>query len=732
MTKVVYVASPEGRVGKSVIALGLIEALATTVQSVGVFRPLVKSLRRDQVTETLLNLPGINQTFDEAVGVSYDEMTADPDAAMSLIVQKYGRIQDKYDAIVVVGSDFAGVFAPSEMAFNASIAANLNAPVLLVVSGKERSTANIERSARVSMGELAANHVNVIGVVANRVDEQQVHDVREQLKTLGQQYVTAAIPESRVLAAPTVRAQFEATHSSLWTGDPRLLDRESLGVLVAGMTLPNVLDRLEPEFTIVAPSDRLDLLPGLLMAHRSGTFPAIASVILVGGYPVPSAINRLMSGTDVDLPIGFTSTGTYRTAERLFGMEGTMTSSARKIEVARRMFADHVDGEAILRSLEVDRADIRTPLMFEFQLMQRARADKKTIVLPEASDQRIIESASILLTRDVANIILLGDETEIRNRAHLLGFDISDAQVVSPHNRVLIEKFAREYARLRAHKGVTLDQARQTLGDLSYFATMMVHFGMADGMVSGAVNTTANTIKPSLEFVKTKPGVTVVSSSFLMCMPDEVVVYGDCAVNPDPTAEQLASIAISSAETAEAFGIEPRVAMLSYSTGSSGSGADVDKVRAATELVKQQAPHLKVEGPIQFDAAVDPAVGTKKMPGSEVAGRATVFVFPDLNTGNNTYKAVQRTSGAVAIGPVLQGLNKPVNDLSRGALVDDIVNTVAITAIQAQMDAALAAAGGPPDAPVSKDYQPITDITELPRPKDGDDPVARTDDVPRS
>ena len=723
MTKVVYVASPEGRVGKSVIALGLIEALATTVQSVGVFRPLVKSLRRDQVTETLLNLPGIQQTFDEAVGVSYDEMTADPDAAMSLIVQKYGRVQDKYDAIVAVGSDFAGVFAPTEMAFNASIAANLNAPVLLVVSGKDRSSANIDRSARVSMSELVANHVNVIGVVANRVEQNQVHEVREALKTLGDQYVTAAIPESRVLSAPTVRAQFEATHASLWTGDPRLLDRESLGVLVAGMTLPNVLDRLEPEFTIIAPSDRLDLLPGLLMAHRSGTFPAIASVILVGGYPVPSAINRLMSGTDVDLPIGFTSTGTYRTAERLFGMEGTMTSSARKIEVARRAFSDHVDADAILRSLEVDRAEIRTPLMFEFQLMQRARADKKTIVLPEASDQRIIESASILLTRDVANIILLGDETEIRNRAHMLGFDISDAQVVSPHNRVLIEKFAREYARLRAHKGVTLEQARQTLTDLSYFATMMVHFGMADGMVSGAVNTTANTIKPSLEFIKTKPGVTVVSSSFLMCMPDEVVVYGDCAVNPDPTAEQLASIAISSAETAEAFGIEPRVAMLSYSTGSSGSGADVDKVRAATDLVKQQATHLKVEGPIQFDAAVDAAVGTKKMPGSEVAGRATVFVFPDLNTGNNTYKAVQRTSGAVAIGPVLQGLNKPVNDLSRGALVDDIVNTVAITAIQAQMDAlhaATLAASDEPAGQVSQDYQPLKDITELPRPGDAD------------
>lgn len=692
VTKVVYVASPEGRVGKSVIAMGLLEALSEQVSSVGVFRPLVKSLRRDQVTETLIGMPGITQSFDEAVGVSYDEMTADPEAAMSLIVQKFGRIQDKFEAIVVVGSDFAGVFSPAEMHFNASIAANLNAPVLLVVSGRNQTTSTVERSARVAIGELVANHVNVIGVVANRVDEQQLHHVREELRLLGDQYITAAIPENRVLAAPTVRAQFEATHSSLWTGDPRLLDRESLGVLVAGMTLPNVLDRLEPEFTVIAPSDRLDLLPGLLMAHRSGTFPSIASVILVGGYPVPSAINRLMSGTDVDLPIGFTSTGTYRTAERLFGMEGTMTSSARKIEVARRTFAEHVDARAILQALEVERAAIRTPLMFEFQLMQRARADKKTIVLPEASDERILESAAILIARDVANIILLGDETEIRNRAHLLGFDIAGAQVVSPHNRVLIEKFAKEYARLRAHKGVTLEQARETLKDLSYFATMMVHFGMADGMVSGAVNTTANTIKPSLEFIKTKPGVKVVSSSFLMCMPDEVVVYGDCAVNPDPTAEQLASIAISSAETAQAFGIDPRVAMLSYSTGTSGSGADVDKVRAATDLVKEQAPALKVEGPIQFDAAVDPSVGTKKMPGSEVAGQATVFVFPDLNTGNNTYKAVQRTSGAVAIGPVLQGLNKPVNDLSRGALVDDIVNTVAITAIQAQMDAAQAAA----------------------------------------
>ena len=723
MTKVVYLASPEGRVGKSVIALGLIEALASQVKSVGVFRPLVKTLRRDQVTETLLDLPGMKQSYDEAVGVSYGEMTADPDEAMTLIVQKFEQIRDKFDAIVVVGSDYAGVFSPTEMHFNAQIAANLNAPVLLVVSGHRHGAENIERSASIAISEFSGQHTNVMGVIANRVAQRDLARVREDLAKLGPEFVTGAIPENRVLSAPTVRAQFESTQAALWVGDNRLLDRESLGVLVAGMTLPNVLDRLEPEFTLVVPSDRLDLLPGLVMAHRSNSFPNLASIILVGGYPVPSAINRLVSGLDIDLPIGFTSTGTFTTAENLFGMEGTMTSSARKIEVARRTFADNVDAKALLGALDVKRAAIRTPLMFEFQLMHQARSDKKTIVLPEASDDRILESASILVTRDVANLILLGDESEIRHRAHLLGFDLSGVQIVSPHNRVLIEKFAREYARLRAHKGVTIEQAREKLKDLSYFATMMVHFGMADGMVSGAVNTTANTIKPSLEFVKTKPGVKVVSSSFLMCMPDRVVVYGDCAVNPDPTAEELADIAIGSAETAEAFGIEPRVAMLSYSTGTSGSGADVDKVRAATELVKQRMPELKVEGPIQFDAAVDPTVGNKKMPGSEVAGQATVFIFPDLNTGNNTYKAVQRTSGAVAVGPVLQGLNKPVNDLSRGALVDDIVNTVAITAIQAQMDAQRAAlqASAPGELLAGSDQQasqPVAELGDLARPDD--------------
>jgi phosphate acetyltransferase len=359
-------------------------------------------------------------------------------------------------------------------------------------------------------------------------------------------------------------------------------------------------------------------------------------------------------------------------------------ASSRKIENARRVFAEQVDQTALLAAINVSASDVRTPLMFEYQLMERARANRQRIVLPESEDDRILEAAGILLRRGVANLILLGDETRVRARASMLGLDLDDASIVSPLDPALVEKFAGAYADARAHKGMTLERAREVVTDISYFGTMMVHLGMADGMVSGAVNTTAHTIRPALEFIKTKPGVSTVSSVFLMCLADRVLAYGDCAVIPEPTVEQLADIAVSSAETARQFGIEPRVAMLSYSTGTSGSGADVEKVRAATELVRERAPELLLEGPIQYDAAVDPEVARTKLPNSPVAGRATVFIFPDLNTGNNTYKAVQRSAHAIAIGPVLQGLRKPVNDLSRGALVDDIVNTVAITAVQAQ------------------------------------------------
>jgi phosphate acetyltransferase len=436
---------------------------------------------------------------------------------------------------------------------------------------------------------------------------------------------------------------------------------------------------------VVAPSDRTDLIPGLMLAHQSGTFPSLAGIILTGGYEIPETIRRLSEGVEQDLPIALTDAGTFATAERLSRVRGPMTSaSTKKIETARRLFAEGVDADALLSAVDLPLSGVTTPLMFEYQLMERARADRKHIVLPESTDDRILEAASILLRRGVADLTLLGEETRVRARSSALGLAIEDAPVISTSDPELLERFAAEYAKARAHKGMTIERAREVMTDVSYFGTMMVHLGLADGMVSGAANTTAHTIRPALEFVKTKPGVSTVSSVFLMCLADRVLVYGDCAVVPDPTAEQLADIAVSSAETAAQFGIDPRVAMLSYSTGSSGSGADVEKVRAATSLVADRRPDLLLEGPIQYDAAVDLDVARTKLPDSEVAGRAIVFIFPDLNTGNNTYKAVQRSAHAVAIGPVLQGLRKPVNDLSRGALVEDIVNTVAITAVQAQ------------------------------------------------
>ncbi|MFZ0529639.1 MAG: phosphate acetyltransferase [Propionicimonas sp.] len=685
MSNSIYVAAPEGFTGKSMVAVGMIEALTRTVTSVGVFRPVVRANAEDEILTTLVGLPGISQTYAEAVGVTYDDVRNDAEAALAQLVEKYAAIKERYESVVILGSDYTDIASPTELTFNARVAANLNAPVILVVSGRGRTPEAVRSAVEGGVAEFRARHAEVLAVIANRVEPEELDAVRAQLAKLPD-LETAALPADRVLAAPTVRAQFEAVQANLVLGNPELLNRESATVLVAAMTLPNVLARLEPDSTVIMPGDRSDMLPGLLLAHASGSFPQLASIILLGGYEIPETISKLVSSIHNELPIGMTHMGTFTSADRMFRLEGAMTSSPRKVEMARRIFSENVDVPALLKALQVHRSAVMTPLMFEHQLQEIARSDRRTIVMPESTDDRILRSADILLRRGVAKLILLGDAQAIKQRATHLGLALHGVTVVDPADPELVDRFAAEYARLRAHKGVTLDQAKERLRDLSYFGTMMVHLGMADGMVSGAVNTTANTIRPSLEFIKTKPGVRVVSGSFLMCMPDRVVVYADCAVNPDPTAEQLADIAISSAETAVAFGIEPRVAMLSYSTGTSGTGADVDKVRAATEIVRARRPDLALEGPIQFDAAVDPIVAKTKLPNSPVAGKATVFIFPDLNTGNNTYKAVQRSSGAVAIGPVLQGLNKAVNDLSRGALVEDIVNTVAITAIQAQAD----------------------------------------------
>ncbi len=683
MTRSVFIASSEPQVSKSVIALGVVELLHRQVRNVGVFRPLVASTTSDAVASALLNLKTMRkQTFEDAVGVTHEEFAEDPAGSIDRIVAKYTTLAARCDAVVVVGSDYSGDYSSTELDHNAVIAANLNTPVIYVCGATNRTPEQVRGIVEETIESFEERHNTVVGVAVTRVNPDDVEAMRDAVAHVRD--ATFILPNDPILGAPLVRMQWDAIGATQWLGNPAFLNKEAVHTIVAAMTLPNLLARLTPESTVIMPSDRLDLLPGLLMAHASPTFGPLASIILTGGFEIPQSVHELLDGIDVDLPIALTDKDTFATAARIQRVKGVSTATSRKTDVSRLLFGAHVDEDEILRAIDLPRSEIRTPTMFEHQLMQLARSSRKRIVLPEGTDDRVLTAAAIVLQRKVADLIILGEPSVISRRASELGINLRGAEVVNPRDADMLDRFAAEYAELRSHKGITIEQARKQFEDPSYVGTMMVHLGMADGMVSGAINTTANTIRPSLEFIKTKPGVSVVSGSFLMAMSNRVVVYADCAVNPDPTPEQLADIAISSAETARAFDIDPRVAMLSYSTGSSGSGADVEKVREATRLVREREPELKVEGPIQFDAAVDAAVAAKKMPDSQVAGQASVFIFPDLNTGNNTYKAVQRTSGAVAVGPILQGLKKPVNDLSRGALVDDIVSTITITAIQAQ------------------------------------------------
>ena len=680
----IYIASPEGDTGKSTIALGILARLAATVAKVAVFRPVARSGEgRDYILELLLARTTAGLDYQDCVGVSYQRLHEDLDGAIAEIVERYHQVADQCDAVVIVGSDYTDVASPSELAVNARIAVNLGAPVVLAVRASDRTPAEVAQVVELCLAELSIQHAHTAAVVANRCDPAQLADVAAVLKPLGpKSYV---LPEEPLLVAPSVAELRDAVNGTLTGGDEALLSREALSVLVAGMTAEHVLERLRDGMAVITPGDRSDVVMAVMGAHAAENFPSLACLILNGGLALHPAVAKLVDGLKLRLPVIATESGTYDTARAVSKARGRVTAeSTRKIDTALALMETHVDTADLLAQLAIPIPEVVTPQMFTYQLQDRARNDRKRIVLPEGDDDRVLRAAGRLLAHRVAELTILGDEATVRARAAELGVDLDGAQVLNPRTSELCDQFAQQYAELRRKKGVTVEQAREIIHDVSYFGTMLVHNQMVDGMVSGAAHTTAHTVRPAFEIIKTQPGVNTVSSIFLMCLEDKVLAYGDCAIVPDPTSEQLADIAISSARTAAQFGIDPRVAMLSYSTGTSGTGADVDKVRAATELVREREPSLLVEGPIQYDAAVEPSVAVTKMPDSPVAGQATVLIFPDLNTGNNTYKAVQRSAGAIAIGPVLQGLNKPVNDLSRGALVEDIVNTVAITAIQAQ------------------------------------------------
>ncbi|HEY7051537.1 MAG TPA: phosphate acetyltransferase [Mycobacterium sp.] len=680
----IYVASPEGDTGKSTIALGILHRLAASVAKAGVFRPITRMGEdRDYILDLLLTHASADIPYEQCTGVTYQQLHEDEDAAIAEIVDRYHRVADQCDAVVIVGSDYTDVATPTELSVNGRIAVNLGAAVLLSVRATNRTPDEVAQVVELCLSELANQHAHTAAVVANRCDPTQMAVVAGALQRFDPK--TYVLPEEPLLVAPTVADLQRAVDGTLVSGDEYLLDREVMAVLVAGMTADHVVERLSEGAAVITPGDRSDVVLAVSSAHAAEGFPSLSTVILNGDLPLHPSIAALVNGLGLRLPMIATRLGTFETASAVASTRGRVTAnSQRKIDTALSLMETYVDMSDLLDQLAIPIPTVTTPQMFTYQLVERARADCKRIVLPEGDDDRILQAAGRLLRRGVAELTILGEEAQIRGRAAELGADLSSVTVLDPTTSDLCGKFAEQYVQLRGHKGMTAERAREIIHDVSYFGTMLVYNGIVDGMVSGATHTTAHTVRPAFEIIKTEPDVSTVSSVFLMCLSDRVLAYGDCAIVPDPTSEQLADIAISSARTAEQFGIEPRVAMLSYSTGTSGTGADVERVRRATELVRNRQPDLLVDGPIQYDAAVEPSVAKSKAPDSPVAGRATVLIFPDLNTGNNTYKAVQRSAGAIAIGPVLQGLKKPVNDLSRGALVEDIVNTVAITAIQAQ------------------------------------------------
>ena len=702
MSKNLYVSATEERSGKSAVILGVMQMLLREVHNVAIFRPIINDPgegKQDHDIALLmeqfkLSIP-YRDTYAYTLRQARELINSGQHALMlENILNKYKMLEDEYDFVLCEGTDFKGKDPAFEFDLNAEIAANVGAPVLVVSSGRDKSPEEVLSLSQTTVDTLEEKGVDLVACIVNRAPAGVTEDMAKEIqckvrcKTPMPVYI---IPENEALGKPTVgdvKRWLDADVLYGHSGLQGLVDN----YLVAAMQIGNFLEYIQDGSLVITPGDRSDIILACLTSRLSSSFPDIAGIVLTGGLPVSNNVHRLIEGwTGVPVPVLSVKGHTYHNVQELNRLYGRIeVHDHQRIATALGGFAHHVDVAELRGRVVEERATRVTPKMFEYSLVDKASRDRQRIVLPEGEGERILRAADILLRRGVADIILLGREEEIRKKASTFGLDISQAQIIDPAESELLDHFAEDYLELRKHKGIVAEMAWDRMSDPTYFGTMMVYKGFADGMVSGSVTTTAQTIRPAFEFVKTKPGCSIVSSVFLMCLKDRVLVYGDCAVNPNPDAGQLAEIAIGSAETARIFGIEPRVALLSYSTGASGKGEDVEKVTEATaiakKLIKERGLDFPIEGPLQYDAAVDPEVAAVKMPDSEVAGSASVFIFPDLNTGNNTYKAVQRAANAVAIGPVLQGLNKPVNDLSRGCTVPDIVNTVAITAIQAQAE----------------------------------------------
>ncbi|MEM9857536.1 MAG: phosphate acetyltransferase [Bacteroidota bacterium] len=699
MSKSIYITSAEAHCGKSLVCLGITDYMLRKTKRISVFRPIITSgskTKRDKNIDLLLTHFNLNQDYQETYAYrtrEAQELISRGDTAMLLdkIIRMYKDLEEKSDFIICEGTDFVSESSNFEFSLNVQIAKNLGSPVLIVGRADlKRTEEEIINPIQIATENFVENDCQVVGVILNKANKTRVkslHKLLERDLVIKDLYLSV-IPRNDLLRSPMVKEVVDYLGAKVLYGEDRLKN-SVFDYYIAAMQLENYLSKLTENCLIITPGDRGEILLGTLQAHNSVNYPRISAIVLTTGLKPDAAILKLLDGLPEHIPILSVADNTYEIATKLSTIHSHITTdNTKKIEESFRFFEQHIDAEKIVERFIKIEVRGMTPRMFQYQLTQTARRSKRHIVLAEGEDERILKATEILVDQGIVDITLLGKEEKIlekiaENGLHL---DVKQISILDPRTSEKFVQYATDFYQLRKHKGVNMDMAMDILSDVSYYGTMMVYQGDVDGMVSGAVHTTQHTIRPALQFVKTKPGFSTVSSVFFMCLDDRVLVYGDCAINPNPNAQQLAEIATSSADTAKAFGIEPKVAMLSYSSGESGKGEDVEKVREATRLVKAARPALKIEGPIQYDAAVDPVVGQKKIPGSEVAGQATVLIFPDLNTGNNTYKAIQRETGAIAIGPVLQGLNKPVNDLSRGCTVTDIVNTVIITAIQAQND----------------------------------------------
>jgi len=691
MPNKLFISTIEAGCGKSLISLGVMGVLLRTIPRVGFFRPIIGGRKgKDKHISLVLSRFGLNFDHDECYAYKADEvvrLTSEGryDEVLEGIFEKYKKLEERCDFVLCESSSYEGITGNFDLELNIDIAKAIGAPVLLVSNGHNKDPGDVAGFVKIAVDAYINRDCKIVSVIVNKAKEFAREEILSILRRdIGKhKFPINVIPESETLNAPTVGEIAEQIGAKVLYGGLGL-NNQVRRYSIAAMHLQNYLTNLSDHCMVITPGDRGDIIVGTMLASTSKNYPTVSGIVLSCGQMIDEAILKLIDGLPNPIPVLSYKKNTFETASALEKVQSSFSANNKpRIELGLRNFEAYVDVDSLVQNITEVKSTAVSPKMFEYNILKLASQNKQHIVLPESNDERILRAADKLLAKDVVDITLIGDEEEIKRYAANLGLSLDKAKFVQPAKSPNFERYLNMILEARKHKGVSEDAARDALMDVSYFGTMMVHSGDADGMVSGACHTTQHTIRPALQIIKTKKDCSIVSSIFLMCLADRVVAYGDCAVNPNPNERELAEIAIASADTAASFGIAPRVAMLSYSSGDSGQGADVELVRRATSIVRDLRPDIEVEGPIQYDAAVDMGVAAKKLPNSKVAGRASVLVFPDLNTGNNTYKAVQRETKALAIGPIMQGLNKPVNDLSRGCTVDDVFNTIVITAIQA-------------------------------------------------